>query len=57
MLFRAPKYGCKVSLILLCHAWEELLWFLVLAALTMSIPLIPQCQEADSEEKAHACVN
>lgn len=46
-----------MSLAFLCCAQEELLWFLMVAALTMCIPLIPQRQEADSGEKAHASVN
>lgn len=47
----------KVSLALFCCVQEELLWFLVVAALIVSIPLVLQCQEAHSGEKAHACVN
>lgn len=36
-----------------CHALEELLWLFMVAAFIVSIPLVPQCQEADSGEKAH----
>lgn len=33
--------GSEVSLVLFCCAKEELLWFLVVSAWTMSIPLVP----------------